>query len=132
MTATTSKTHFEIFPYEKNPLQNIPPPCNQFPMEVAEVLKWSFLICSVPVAFNGVQTRVLVDAPGKIVKKWPRLCRARILWIQIFLDTEPPPPPPFLNTAPFCMPLSHAHHLQHLAAPLVHVHGPFRKQEWQE
>ena len=37
---------------------------NSFPMEVAEVLKWSFLICSVPVAFNGVQTRVRVDAPG--------------------------------------------------------------------
>ena len=28
------------------------------------MLKWSFLICSVPVAFNGVQTRVLVDATG--------------------------------------------------------------------
>ena len=26
---------------------------------------WSFLICSVPVAFNGVQTRVPVDAPRK-------------------------------------------------------------------
>ena len=35
---------------------------NEFPTEVAEVLKWSFLICTVPVAFNGVQTRVLVDA----------------------------------------------------------------------
>ena len=34
-------------------------------MEVAEVLKGSFLICSVPVAFDGVQTGVLVDAPGK-------------------------------------------------------------------
>ena len=38
-------------------------------MEVAEVLKWSFLICSVPVAFNGVQTSVLVDAPGKSTRK---------------------------------------------------------------
>ena len=35
------------------------------PVEVAEVLKWSFLVCSVPVAFDGVRTRVLVDAPGK-------------------------------------------------------------------
>ena len=40
------------------------------PMEVAEVLKWSFLICSVPVAFNGVQTRVLViAAPGTASRK---------------------------------------------------------------
>ena len=38
---------------------------NSFPMEVPEVLKWSFLICSVPVAFKRVQTRVLVGAPGK-------------------------------------------------------------------
>ena len=38
---------------------------NYFPMEVAEGLKYSFHICSVPVAFSGVQTRVLVDAPGK-------------------------------------------------------------------
>ena len=38
---------------------------NWFLMEVAEVLKWSFLICSVPVAFNGVQTSVRVDAPGQ-------------------------------------------------------------------
>ena len=38
-------------------------------MEVAGVLKWSFLICSVLVAFNGVQTRVLVDAPGKSSRK---------------------------------------------------------------
>ena len=34
-------------------------------MEVAEVLKGSFLIRSVPVAFDGVQTGVLVGAPGK-------------------------------------------------------------------
>ena len=38
---------------------------NWFPTEVADVLKWSSLICSVPVAFKGVWTRVLVDAPGK-------------------------------------------------------------------
>ena len=38
-------------------------------MEVAEVLKWCFLICSVPVAFNGVQTRVLVDALRKSSQK---------------------------------------------------------------
>ena len=25
----------------------------------------NFLICSVPVAFDGVQTRALLDAPGK-------------------------------------------------------------------
>ena len=36
---------------------------DQCPMEVAEVLKWCFPICSVPAAFNGVQT-VPVDAPG--------------------------------------------------------------------
>ena len=35
------------------------------PSEVAEALKGSFLICSVPVAFDGVQTRVPVDAPGR-------------------------------------------------------------------
>ena len=34
-----------------------------FPKEVPEVLKWSFLMCSITVAFNGVQTRVLADAP---------------------------------------------------------------------
>ena len=38
-------------------------------MAVAEVLKWVFLICSVPAAFNGVQTRVLVDAPAKSSRK---------------------------------------------------------------
>ena len=38
-------------------------------MEVAEVPNWSDLICSLPVAFNGVQTRVLVDAPGKHTRK---------------------------------------------------------------
>ena len=42
---------------------------NSFPMEVAEVLKLSFLICSVPVAFHGEQARVLVDAPGKSSRK---------------------------------------------------------------
>ena len=31
--------------------------------------KWSCLICSVAVAFNVVQTRVLVDAPGKSSRK---------------------------------------------------------------
>ena len=40
-----------------------------FPKEVAEVLKWYFLICSFPVAFNGVQTRVLVEAPRKSSRK---------------------------------------------------------------
>ena len=75
----------------------------RIPTEVPEVLKWSCLICSVPVAFNGVQTGVLVDAPGKssrkyqqpstvsqkhfchpgvicplIIKKWHGFCRARI------------------------------------------------------
>ena len=39
------------------------------PMEVAEMVKWSFLIGSVLVAFNGVQTRVLVDAPGQSSRK---------------------------------------------------------------
>ena len=38
---------------------------NWFPTAVAEVLKWWFLICSAPAAFDGVQTRALVDAPGK-------------------------------------------------------------------
>ena len=38
---------------------------NQFPTEVAEVLRWCFLICSVPVAFDGVT----VDAPGKSSRK---------------------------------------------------------------
>ena len=37
----------------------------QFLMEVAEVMKLSFLVCSVPVACNGVQTRVLIDTLGK-------------------------------------------------------------------
>ena len=36
------------------------------------MLKWSFLICSVPVAFNGMQTKVLFDAPGKSSRKWQR------------------------------------------------------------
>ena len=35
------------------------------PTEVAEVLKWSCLMRSVPAAFDGVRTRGLVDAPGK-------------------------------------------------------------------
>ena len=35
----------------------------------SQMLKWSFLICSVVVAFNGVQTRVLVDAPRKFSAK---------------------------------------------------------------
>ena len=91
---------------------------NEFPTEVAEVLKWSCLVCSVPVAFNGVQTRVLVDAPGKSSGKYQQpstdsreqflptlrhlfaylseMARAlsrQNLWIRIFLDTESPPPP---------------------------------------
>ena len=41
---------------------------NSFP-EVAEVLKWFSLICSVLVAFNGVQTRVPIDAPAKSSRK---------------------------------------------------------------
>ena len=42
---------------------------NQFPMELAEVLKLFLLICSAPLAFNGGQTSVLVDAPGKSSRK---------------------------------------------------------------
>ena len=40
-----------------------------FPMEVAEVLKWSFPIGGVLVAFNRVQTGVLVDAPVESSRK---------------------------------------------------------------
>ena len=32
-------------------------------------LRGSCLVCRVPVAFNGVQTRVLVDAPRKASRK---------------------------------------------------------------
>ena len=45
---------------------------DSFPMEVAEVLTLSFLICRVPVAFNEAQTSALVDgvdAPGKSSEK---------------------------------------------------------------
>ena len=39
------------------------------PLEVAEVLKWPFLICGVPAAFDGVQITVLVHAPGESSRK---------------------------------------------------------------
>ena len=43
---------------------------DQFPMEGTAVLKWSFLAHSVPMASNGVRTRVLVGAPGKSSRKF--------------------------------------------------------------
>ena len=42
---------------------------HQFPTEVAQALKWSCLVCSVPVAFDGVPTRGLVDAPGRSCRR---------------------------------------------------------------
>ena len=91
-------------------------------MEVPEVLKWSFLICGVPAAFNGVQTGVLVGATGKsespprnnsnrplfltsnfrppcpsgspIFKKWHGFCGARIYRFGFSSTRNTPPPPP--------------------------------------
>ena len=40
---------------------------NYFAMEVAEVLKWSFLICSLPVAFNRVLAGLMT--PGCIAPR---------------------------------------------------------------
>ena len=65
---------------------------NRFPMTVAEVLKWHFLICSVPVAFHGLRTRVLADAGGKctrITAAPVRVCGSRLVHVQSILAVLP-------------------------------------------
>ena len=55
------------------------------------MLKWSFLICSVPVAFNGVQTRVLVDAPLFLMSNFCQACiKGTGLVAPEFVDSDLP------------------------------------------